>query len=544
LVVVYLGPLLGQPPPMLGAACASARLHLSEEFAERQAHLQTLIDYTNRRLAELKLPQFQKTDSPLFFIPVGLPKVTQSILVAMKKDGFYLNAASFPAVPMKKGGLRFMVNSRLSIEEIEAMLQSMQRRYMEILVGYGITCAQVAATFRIPPFREEMEAPVTLPTTSTLQVTRHRSIRQLDREEWNGILGKEGNLGYDNLVLLEDAFSGQELPENNWDFHYLHIQDEQQRTVLKTFLTVALTKDDMFSPAHISEEVEKERAVQPYYLTSRTVTTGSPITKGNHVYLDRNHPQWKVAMELLLKEMQQIQQECDATQIMVRDFMDEQDEAFSRYMRELGLLPYRLLDNFVVQDLTWNSTDEYLGGLNSKYRYNVRKEILKHEHKFITTHNDRPSSETELEELYQLYCQVFEGAYALNVFKLPLEYFRAMAQDPNYDLIKLYLKPEYAEDEEGVNAAPILVGVMFSYVNEKNYNALLVGLDYQYVRSHGTYKQILYQTLVRARALNCDSLDLAYTAELEKKKLGAKPQEVHAYLQVTEHDQLAVLDTL
>ena len=53
-----------------------------------------------------------------------------------------------------------------------------------------------------------------------------------------------------------------------------------------TFITVALTKDDMFHETHISEKIEIERSnSDPYFLTSKTVLTGSLITKGNHVLL-------------------------------------------------------------------------------------------------------------------------------------------------------------------------------------------------------------------------------------------------------------------
>ncbi|MEL6538430.1 MAG: aminotransferase class I/II-fold pyridoxal phosphate-dependent enzyme [Bacteroidota bacterium] len=537
---IFCGPI---QPPMLGAACASAKYHLSEEFHEEQAHCQYLVDYTNRRLAELQLPQFQVTDSPLFFIPVGLPKITKAILKKLKEDGFYLNAASFPAVPMKKSGIRFMVNNRLGTAEIEAMLLRLQRHYINTLVEMGSSCSEVAQSFQIPQFHLEPDVAQREAEATELQVSMYRSITELCPKEWDGTYGGEGNLGYENLRLLEQTFTNQELPENNWEFYYLTVKDAQDRTVLKTFFTVALTKDDMFHSAHISEKVERERVDEPYFLTSRSVITGSLITKGHHVYLDRKHAYWKTALRLLMEQIEQVQEATEATQIMFRDFLGEQDEEFKAAMQELGLFPYALPDNFVVNGLNWNNTDEYLAGLNSKYRYNVRKEILKHEHKFIVE-AEKPMDEATIRSYYDLYGQVFDQALDLNVFKLPFEYFKAMCEHPDYDVLQLYLKPEYAEGEEGIEAKPMLVGVMFSYKNAETYNALLVGLDYRYVRSHNTYKQILYQTLVRARQLDCKNLDLAYTAELEKKKLGARPEQVYAYMQVTEHDQMAVLETL
>ena len=90
---IFSGPV---QPPMLGACVASAKLHLSGEVLDHQARLKELIAYTNQRLDELNLPQYMKTESPLYFIPVGLPKISYDIGDDMKADGFFLNIAAFP----------------------------------------------------------------------------------------------------------------------------------------------------------------------------------------------------------------------------------------------------------------------------------------------------------------------------------------------------------------------------------------------------------------------------------------------------------------
>lgn len=48
---------------MLGAACASLRLHRSQEIEERQQELAEKIQYTNDRISALGLPQFEISDS-------------------------------------------------------------------------------------------------------------------------------------------------------------------------------------------------------------------------------------------------------------------------------------------------------------------------------------------------------------------------------------------------------------------------------------------------------------------------------------------------
>ena len=535
---IFCGPI---QPPMLGAANASAQLHRSEEFYEKQAALQARVAYINQQLAALSLPQYKETDSPLFFIPVGLPKTTYDIVNKMKADGYYLNTASFPPVPMKKSGVRFMANSHLSFDEIDGMLESLQKHYISTITAAGSSCQSVAKAFGIPTF----DIPLSLAKSTTnrhkhtLKYELTRSIKACDKADWNTCFRNKGNLDYDNIALVEQAFTNQQLPENNWDFYYLTVKDEQGHTVLKSFFTAALVKDDMFAPAHVSEKVEGERqTATPYHLTSKSIISGTLITKGNQVYIDRNHLEWKAALKLYIDCMAKAQADSKAASIMLRDFYGEQDPEFQNTLLELGFIHQKLPNNCVVPSLSWNSTDEYLKGLSQKYRYNVRREILKYAGHFEVAY-DKPTSRDTLQQYYALYERVYEKSYGLNVFKLPFHYFEAMATNPNYDFVQLYLKGEAKKGH--VAESPVLAGVMFSYINNGLYNALIVGLDYDYVYSHNTYKQILYQTMLRAKQLGCASLDLAFTAELEKKKIGAKPIQVSAYVQASEHYSHSVI---
>lgn len=223
---------------------------------------------------------------------------------------------------------------------------------------------------------------------------------------------------------------------------------------------------------------------------------------------------------------------------MLRDFIGHDDELEQTFL-ELGLISYNLFNSCVLPSLNWDNRTAYLQQLSNKYRYNVRKEILKFEDRFIVE-TSKPSSPQEIEHCYTLYQAVFDQALELNSFQLPLHYFEAMCVEERYDVIRLYLRPEQIKGA----TKPVLAAVLFSEINSHTYNAMIVGLDYRYVREHGTYKQILFQSVERAKALECTSLDLAYTAELVKKKLGAELQHVRAFVQSTEHFNHQVLEAM
>jgi hypothetical protein len=104
-------------------------------------------------------------------------------------------------------------------------------------------------------------------------------------------------------------------------------------------------------------------------------------------------------------------------------------------------------------------------------------------------------------------------SYNINTYALPDKYFTAIINHPNWEVIELRLKSE--------NKKGLLVAVGFCYKSSKNnYSIMAVGLDYDYVVSHGAYRQSLYQSVVRANALQCHLLYLGMDASIEKRKFG------------------------
>ncbi len=523
--MIFSGPI---QPPMLGAAIAAAKLHLSEQMPAMQAELMALVDHCNTRIAALGLPQYAVTRSPLFFIPTGLPRVVGNLVKRLIADGFYVNMATFPATPMRQGGLRFMLNRNLTIADIDALLERVAYHYPLALAEEGSSLAEVRRAFDLA------EVPLTAPPTApapVLSVSHHRTVDALSPAEWDGLFAGRGNMTHGAQQLLEEVFTVEDAPENVWDFHYAVVRDAAGAVVLAAPFTVALIKDDMTAPAAVSRQVEALRADEPYYLTSRAVMLGSLISKGDHLYVDRQHPAWTDAVDALLGLMEQVRAESGANQIMLRDFVSDADPALRQHLLDQGYVQLGLGDSMQVAALDWADHDDYLRRLGSKYRYNVRKEILPFAEGF-TVDFAGPQTAAEIDACYALYRQVFSRSFALNVFPLPRRFFAAMCRHPDFEVMRLSLA-----------GASEPVGVMFSFVGQ-GYHALIVGLDERVRRSHGVYKQALYRTVMRARALGCSHLDLAYTAELEKKKVGARPVPTCAFVQATDHFNHMIIEAM
>ena len=100
-------------------------------------------------------------------------------------------------------------------------------------------------------------------------------------------------------------------------------------------------------------------------------------------------------------------------------------------------------------------------------------------------------------------------------------------------MIRLYLR----------DAPQQPVAVLLSHHTQDLYRALVVGLDDEHLLEHKTYKQIPFQCVQRARALGATRMNLAFTAELEKKKLGARPQPTCAFVQLDDDFTTAVMES-
>jgi 7-keto-8-aminopelargonate synthetase-like enzyme len=127
--LIFSGPL---PPASLAVGIASADIHLSEELKFRQESLHEKMQFFVDKSNELNLPLVRQDLSPICFIGTG-PNPNHSIDIAhdLQKDGFFVNASSFPIVPLKNAGLRITLTVACEEETINNLLISIKNRMDE-----------------------------------------------------------------------------------------------------------------------------------------------------------------------------------------------------------------------------------------------------------------------------------------------------------------------------------------------------------------------------------------------------------------------------
>lgn len=523
-------------PSALGAALASATIHLSNEIIDLQNTLQDNIQFARLMIKKYNLPIISASAAPVFFIGVSLPKLGYNMVHRMLNEGYYLNLGIFPAVPMKNTGIRFTITCLHTFSQIEKMIERMAYHLSIAMAEEEITINQVYSAFKLPvPSDLQIEEQVTsILNAGSLSVEKHKSILEIDQNEWNKLLGNNGSFDWNGMCFLEASFTNNLKAEENWDFDYLIVRDETHKVVLATFLTTALWKDDMLSDASISAQIEEERKNDPYFLTSKVVSIGSLLTEGEHLYLDKSSDHWKGALQILFKHISQLQEKYDANNIVIRDFVSEDAEVDS-YFIDNGYFKINMPNSYVLENMDWQNTESYLQRLSSNGRYDVKRYVLRDENKFEIKVVTDPS-EADLELYYNMYLNVKNNSLTLNTFNLPFNVFKNMVSHKQWDITTLCLKPEF--DVKNLNNP---VAVMFCYIADNNYVPMILGLDYSYHTEYRVYKQAMYSAVKRAKTLNCKKMYMGFAADSEKRMFGAKPRITYAYMQTKENYNLEVL---
>lgn len=513
--MVTSGPL---QPANLGAGIAVAKIHLTNEIYELQQGLIDNINYTNLMLQNSNLPIVFNSKTPIFFIGTSLPKIAYKIIQRMLADGFYLNLGMFPAVPMKNTGVRFTITRLHTFDQIEAMVKSLERHYFDVINEENFSFNNIYNAFKIKPPQESLTDSIinNIKNSLSLKTEHYKSIKEIKKSDWDNYFKNKGTFDWDGLYFLENSFSNNILDANNWEFDYLIVRNENNEIIMATFFTTTISKDDMFAPHEVSLEIEKERKINPAYLTSKTLFMGSLFSEGEHLYLDKTSPNWKNALSILFEKIDEIKKQRKATNIILRDFSNIPDELNTIFI-ENGYYKYKMPNNFKIENIDWNNENEYLEKLSSNSRKQIKKHIIKHKHLFSVKKIKECIDINKIKEWYNLYLNVKQKSLELNTYDLPFKLFEEMSKNPKW------IKTEVITQNK-------TVAIVFSYVNESSFNPMLIGVDYNLQSNISFYRQAVYQTIMHTTNTKSKTINLGFSADIEKKRLGAKAFENYAFI--------------
>lgn len=498
------------PPPILGACLASADLHLSDEMSEIQNRLQDNIRYAHECLKRTKLPIVSNPETPIFYVACGKPEFAYELINGVMNDGFYVSIGMFPAVPLKKAGLRFTINAAHTKQEISSFVKSVELRFDECLDKLNVSLEQIMKSFGITNQKSTDDSN----HQSRLRINYRRSINEIDAEVWNDCLGEHGNFDHETLQMMEKAFDGNNKTEDNWDFHYILIHDALNNLILATFLTSALIKDDLFHNEKISQEVEELRKDQPYAFCSKTLMMGSLCTEGDHLFINLESPLYEEAFRELLHKIEEIQRSEQIAQVLLRDF-EETNPNLKKILHNQAYLELSLPPTNIVK-IEQDDEKMFYASLGKRNKRHIREDVYRYSSKVELEIADNLSTE-ELEKTYDMFLAVNKKNKGINVFPYPKKFFNEINNSSKWEFIKVYAEGK-------------LAAISICYLGISVYQPLLVGIDYELNNKVNAYRQLLYQVCLRAIHLHKKSILLGFTADVEKRKVGAKQVNKFAYL--------------
>ena len=165
----------------------------------------------------------------------------------------------------------------------------------------------------------------------------------------------------------------------------------------------------------------------------------------------------------------------------------------------------------------WNSFDDYLAAMSSKYRVRVKRAFKKGvaiERKDFSVQD----IEENLDRIYDLYSRIADGS-VFNLVQLNPRYFVALKEKlgDDFRMTGYYIDGELA--------------AFFTTV--KNYHELeahFLGYDETFNRTYQMYLNILYDIIKIGFDQGCKCIVFARTALEIKSSVGAEPHEMYWYL--------------
>lgn len=524
-------------PPLIGSAIASAKIHLSQEIYSLQNELKERMAYCNELLSKTDLTVVSNPITPIYFIGMGQPKVGYNMVQRLLNDGFFVNPAIFPAVSIKNTGLRFTITRHVQKTDIKQLVDALVYHYPKVLEEESKTTDDVRKAFKVNDNSKSHNNHSNKIIKSQLHLQEYKTIKQIDKSSWNNLLGENGSFEWEGLLSLEDAYSNNLKPEENFDFHYYIIKDENGTPVIATFFTSGILKDDMLALESVSKQIEEKRKTDPYYLSSRSITMGSMLTEGEHCYINKKHPKWKEAFILMLEKVAKLQETINANCILLRDFNKDDHELKELIMNE-GFVSINMPNTNIIEDIHWQTKEELIAKLSRCNKKHVKKEVFRNEHIYDVEYKKELTKE-EADCFYKLYLNVAHKNKGFNMFNYPKNILEKLSKHPNWEFIVLKLKPEF-----NTEAIPKIVAAIWCYKTTKHICPMIIGLDYDLNNKYKIYKQAMYQVLKYARQSGLTKAYLGLSADFEKKKYGAKQIEKVAYIQVKDNYNLEVIESM
>ena len=250
---------------------------------------------------------------------------------------------------------------------------------------------------------------------------------------------------------------------------------------------------------------------------------GNALLTGEHnVYFDNNEITEKQQIELLEEAIQLTAKELDKRGHNISLFYIKEYHEDHRAIAQTWV--DRKYHEFTAQpDMIlnirpeWETFEDYLAAMSSKYRVRVKRAIKKGKD-IVKVPFDVKKIEENLDRINELYLRIAKGSV-----------FNLVNLNPNYFL---ELKKRFGDDFRlvGYYIDDVLIGYYTTIKNHHELEAHFLGYDQAYNHQYQMYLNILYDIIKVGFEEKSTHINFARTALEIKSSVGAEPSDMFWYL--------------
>ena len=252
----------------------------------------------------------------------------------------------------------------------------------------------------------------------------------------------------------------------------------------------------------------------------KILTCGNTFVSGEHgIFIKPNQDKKRIvkqiAKAILTFEKDISEQTIDA--FMLKDFVNE-SLFITDTLYDAGYNSFNVDYNMVLTlNDNWNTFDDYLAALKTKFRVKARKAIK--QSAYLRIEDVQIDEVAQLLPKMTLLYKTVSNKASFNLGDFNLETYRFLKENlgENY-----FIKAYWLEDK--------LVGFLSGIMNHNSLDAHFVGIDYQFNKTYAIYQRMLYDYISLAIKHKIKTINFGRTASEIKSSVGAVPQDLTIYL--------------
>jgi len=329
-----------------------------------------------------------------------------------------------------------------------------------------------------------------------------------------------------NLYFNSGYLAAIEKNNPKISFFYLVLFDKKEEAIALANLQIITFSEDVLDGS-LEEGFDKLKCfVRKIFFRKqqplKVLICGNSFVSGEHGIFIKQNQDKKEVLKAIVKSIknfvnldQKLKNEIDL--FVIKDFVKE-SISVANELHNYKYYSFKAEPNMVLKvDKNWQSFDDYLAAMKTKFRVKAKKAITLSDRLEIedVTAEDIKKQLPEMTALYQKVATKAD----FNLGEFNLETYQSLKET----LGDNYIVRTYRLEGE-------IIGFLSGIVTKKELDAHFVGINYSLNRECAIYQRMLYDYIQIAISRRLELINFGRTASEIKSSVGATPQDLTIYL--------------